>query len=407
MHIINYLKRIISILILVGASINSKSQIVTVKVEQETGFFTKALSNSWYLIQNNNLGFTLNNWNNKNAFFVDYNFDTISNTYLNSIHQNTKEIGYIVAANNDNCFRLYKNKLYFYDSSSKTEKVILKFPFTYKGIRYNLYEGKSKSMEGFSAYFDSLTNSIIFHIMPKKRSDLNADWAIQKNVAHKANLFIWVNFKGEIIDGIGKYDGSYNYENMDHIGIRHFTINKLERKMIITQKASTNIQTYNLNSKKTEVVTLNTNQIKGDFSNYKNIHKNDSQESILKILIETPSFDDVIYNENNNCYYVLRSDPTIDTTWQLAEQKNIFSIKSMNKTKKAKVCSPGSPQMFDQFKVYRSKPLFIQVYNQHFNFLGEYHVNLASAVRMVKSYPNYILVNNPHLTKSMFRIYIQ
>lgn len=377
--------------------------------ENDSIYNTLPLSKAWYNTQPTSTGFLLNNWRRNRAFFVDHNFDTINNNYINSILQKSKATGYIVATNNSNCFRFFNGKLLYYDAKTNQEKVVLKFPFTYRGITYNLYHGKSLHNEGFFALYDSVSNGIIFHIEPKRNATLNADWSIQKGSISKACLLIWVDAKGKILEGIGKYDSLYHFDNSDAAGVYHFTINAKERLVIITQKASTNLQTYNLANKQYAKYALNTVHVVGNFNKYTSLKRNDTIEAIEKVLIETPSFDDLIYDEYKNCYYILRTDAGFDSTWEITTQKSVFTVQQSPapKTKKAKVCSPGSPQMFKQFKVYANKPTYLQVYDANFKFVREYQVDLSNNIRFVKVYPNYILVNNPVLTQSMYKLFIE
>lgn len=377
--------------------------------EVDSSYNQSPIAKSWYNVQSTTTGFLLNNWRRNRAFFVDHNFDTINNNYINSILQKSKATGYIVATNNSNCFRFFNGKLLYYDAKTNQEKVVLKFPFTYRGITYNLYQGKSLHNEGFFALYDSVSNGIIFQIEPKRNATLNADWSIQKGSISKACLLIWVDAKGKILEGIGKYDSLYNFDNSDAAGVNHFTINAKERLVIITQKASTNLQTYNLADKQYAKYALNTAHVVGDFNKYTSLKRSDTIEAIEKVLIETPSFDDLIYDEYKNCYYILRTDAGFDSTWEITTQKSVFTVQQSPapRTKKAKVCSPGSPQMFKQFKVYANKPTYLQVYDANFKFVREYQLNLSNNIRFVKVYPNYILVNNPVLTQSMYKLRLE
>lgn len=394
------------LLLILGSKLNAQPFLAA---ERDSSYSASPNAKTWYNIQPTSTGFVLNGWRRNRAFFVDHNFDTINNNYINSILQKSKATGYIVATNNGNCFRFFDNKLLYYDAQINQEKTILKFPFTYRGITYNLYQGKSLHNEGFFALYDSVSNGIIFQIEPKRSATLNADWSIQKGSISKACLLIWVDAKGKIIDGIGKYDSLYHFDNSNAAGVSHFSVNAKERLVIITQKASTNLQTYNLANKQYAKHALNTAQVVGDFNKYTSLKRNDTIEAIEKVLIETPSFDDLIYDEYKNCYYILRTDAGFDSTWEITTQKNVFTVQQSPapKTKKAKVCSPGSPQMFKQFKVYANKPTYLQVYDANFKFVREYQLNLSNNIRFVKVYPNYILVNNPVLTQSMYKLRLE
>ena len=397
---------IILLSILLKIELNAQHFVL---IENDTNYHAKPIAKSWYNMQATSTGFLLNGWRRNKAFFVDNSFDTISNSYINSILQKNKTTGHIVATNNGNCFRFFNGKLLYYDAKTNKEKVVLKFPIKHKGVKYNLYQGRSMSNEGFNAYYDSISNGIIFNIEPKWSADLNWNWHIQKDVISKAHLLIWVDTKGKIIDGIGTYDEPYNYGNANGAGVSRFSVNTKQRLVVVTQKASTHIQTYNLDNKQYTKYALNMVHVKGNFNNYNNINFGDTIESTQKILIESPSFDDVVFDEYKNCYYVLRTDAGFDSTWEITKQKSVFNIKPSltPKAKKAKVCSSGSPQMFKQFKVYANKPTYLQVYDANFKFVNEFKIDLSNNIRFVKVYPNYVLVNNPVLAKSMYRVYLK
>lgn len=395
--------------ILLLAFIGKLNAQTVLLAERDSSYNQSPIAKAWYNVQSTTTGFLLNNWRRNRAFFVDHNFDTINNNYINSILQKSKATGHLVATNNGNCFRFFDNKLLYYDAQTNQEKTILKFPFSYKGIIYNLYQGKSLHNEGFCAFYDSVSNGLIFNIEPKSTSSLNWNWPIQKNAISTAHFLIWVDAKGKIIDGIGKYDSLYHFDNSNALGVSHFSVNARERLVVVTQKASTNIQTYNLAKKQHAKYALNTAQVVGDFNKYTSLKRNDTIEAIEKVLIETPSFDDLIYDEYKNCYYILRTDAGFDSTWEITTQISVFTAQQSPapKTKKAKVCSPGSPQMFKQFKVYANKPTYLQVYDANFKLVREYQVDLSNNIRFVKVYPNYILVNNPVLTQSMYKLRLE
>src|SRR5574343_453327 len=111
------------LLLILGSKLNAQPFLAA---ERDSSYSASPNAKTWYNIQPTSTGFVLNGWRRNRAFFVDHNFDTINNNYINSILQKSKATGYIVATNNGNCFRFFDNKLLYYDAQINQEKTILK-----------------------------------------------------------------------------------------------------------------------------------------------------------------------------------------------------------------------------------------------------------------------------------------
>lgn len=77
----------IYLIILLFTFIGKLNAQTVLLAERDSSYNHSPIAKTWYNVQPTSTGFVLNGWRRNRAFFVDHNFDTINNNYINSLLQ--------------------------------------------------------------------------------------------------------------------------------------------------------------------------------------------------------------------------------------------------------------------------------------------------------------------------------
>ncbi len=393
----------LTFLALVMLTLSSNGQL-----RRELIFSTDTLinwnKNSFYFITQVKDGYILSDWKTDNCQKVDFYFNPTSDFFIDTIIKKKVKQGLITMKENGDYFRLLDEKLYYYNSQKKKEKLIAKLFKHYHGIKYQPTEDFYNPYEGLNLIYNSFSNSVLVGIMPHLYNQLRDTSKL--NLVHpNAGLILSVNLSTKQVNILGKIDSIYNRQNLFYSGRYYFSTN--DSLLLLTQKATPLIQIVNLRNKQIQrEASINTKTVKGTYSNYINYDYKKTFEEQLKILIESPSTGDIFYLKSKKIYLVLRSDSISDTTWHT---QNNFSFKSTSyvKNKYGGFCPVWSKQFWNQMNLYKAKPVYIQIYDEDFNFIQEVRTPYSNKVRFVGEHNDFVYLYHPSYSRIIYKIQIK
>lgn len=384
-----------------------------IKAQPLLTFKTDTVANwgntDYFFIQKYNTNtLLLSSWKTNRFSIVDLSFNKQPNRYIDSfLNKHPKKgvrQGILSTDGRGNFFRLNDGKLYYYDAQTNTEKYIFNSYRKYLGIRYKPYNDFYNPTEGFVMQYNPYTNTLFIQVQPDIPYNRTNPFRKKYN---KANLLFEINCKGRLINAYGNYDSIYLQSYKKSASISYFQFIDSLKQLIITQKVSAQLQVFNLDSQKSLKLPLNTEYIKGRFSNVDSLDTKKSIEHKMKILIESPSFGAVMYSQQLKMYLVLRTDSITDTTWNQLPIVNFFQKQELKKQKSGKYCPVWSNQFWKQMALYGQKPVILQLYDSSFRFIREIQTPFPNRVQFLSEIPGEITLYSPNTSKTMYRILIQ
>lgn len=326
--------------------------------------------------------------NNKQYIFSD-----ISSNNYDSCFNTIRKVGLLLSIGEEKWDITDKN--IYYKKGVAKEKNILSFNLKYKGHKYyGIGLDYKNPCESFKVKYDALRRSVIIPVY-QFQPNISKSEILSKNLFNESTYnYFMVNSKGKIISAFGSYDSIFKKKMPVYASPCNFDIDTKYRKLFLTHKSSSWVKIYNLDNGNLihkQKLHVKTDSFEQKYINDTHDLSDGFDEQIMKTLIENESIGDIVYSSYLKKIFVLRVGGVKDTTW-IAVDTSLFSIVN-NDGKKGNQCYSG--QFFKQMLMYYlNKPVYIQVYNENFEFLGEQQIPVPNETQFIHTFDNIIYLSS-------------